>query len=255
MIQGEEEFLSHGRIFGAKSEVDRATRCARRARMQEMANDPIIKENLYGESDVPDLTPSDDEGEKPVAGPGAYSGTDDASQVQDRVSSSDKHCKQSLAKTGATHAPGAAPQGPVDPDRKGDSVTSGGAEGAISGEVMTHRQARESSTSTDISVTTTQALGARVGQYSAGAGAPGRGSSPAQARLQAPITEFYSISPRQADNALPRCGQRDWRERDQGTYARNSYSAAEGAQARAGISGAGLGATHRGSGRNRLGHL
>jgi hypothetical protein len=178
MIQGEEEFLSHGRIFGAKSEVDRATRCARRARMQEMANDPIIKENLYGESDVPDLTPSDDEGEKPVAGPGAYSGTDDASQVQDRVSSSDKHCKQSLAKTGATHAPGAAPQGPVDPDRrsssrtsnplplykpetslraedneKGDSVTSGGAEGAISGEVMTHRQARESSTSTDISVT------------------------------------------------------------------------------------------------------
>jgi len=183
MIQGEEEFLSHGRISGAKSEVDRAMRCARRARMQEMANDTSIKENFYGESDVPDLTPSDDEGEKPVAGPGAYSGTDDAPQVQDRVSSSDKpegkHCEQFLAKTGATHVPGAAPQGPVDPDRpspsrtsspfllykpetslraedneKGDSVTSGGAEGAISGEVMTHRQARESSTSTDISATT-----------------------------------------------------------------------------------------------------
>lgn len=183
MIQGKEEVLSHDRIFGATSEVDRAMRCARRARMQEMANDPMIKENLYCESDVPDLTPSDDEGEKPAAGPGAYSGTDDAPQVQDRVSSSDKpegkHCEQSLAKTGATHVSGAAPQGPVDPDRrsssrtsnpflpykletslraedneKGDSVTSGGAEGAISGEVMTHRQARESSTSTDISVTT-----------------------------------------------------------------------------------------------------
>ena len=182
MIQGEEEILSHGRMSGAngaKSEVDRAMRCARRTRMKEMANDTSIKENLYRESDVPDLTPSDDEGEKPVAGPGAYSGTDDAPQVQDRVSSSDKHCEQFLAKTGATHVPGAAPQGPVDPDRpspsrtsspfllykpetslraedneKGDSVTSGGAEGAISGEVMTHRQARESSTSTDISATT-----------------------------------------------------------------------------------------------------
>ncbi len=131
MIQGKEEVLSHDRIYGAKSEGDRAMRCARRARMQEMTNDPIIKENLYGESDVPDLTPSDDEGEKPVAGPGAYSGTDDAPQVQDWVSSSDKpegtqgkYCEQSLAKTGATHVPGAALQGPVDPDRRSSSRTS-----------------------------------------------------------------------------------------------------------------------------------
>ena len=42
-------------------------RCAPRVHMQAMANDSIIKEILYGESDVSDLTPSDEEGEKPIA--------------------------------------------------------------------------------------------------------------------------------------------------------------------------------------------
>ena len=66
--------------------------CARRVRMQEMANHTRIKEDLYCKSDVPDLIPSNDEGEKPVAGPGAtlnVQRTDDDPQVQDLVPSND----------------------------------------------------------------------------------------------------------------------------------------------------------------------
>jgi len=125
---------------------------------------------------------------------------------------------------------------------------------------MTHRQARELSTSRDklrLLKERGSASPAHAGEW-----APGsvrkqhpHGSSPTQARLQVPFTKSHSISPIQAENALLCCGQRDcqWRERYQGTYARNGNSAAEGAQARAGISRARPGATRRGSGRNRLG--
>ncbi len=120
-IQGEEEFLSHYSIVGAKIEVDRAMRGARRASIQELANVLTIQDDkdLTSESNIPNLVQNNDEGVEPVGGPGAYSGTDADPQVPDRVSSSDegKHGKQPVAKSGATCVSGSATQGPVDPER------------------------------------------------------------------------------------------------------------------------------------------